>query len=61
MSSFGDNARKLIKNIRNFSVEIIIRSKVVPAIAPQFSTKQRIFITLEYSKKMTTRGFFSKI
>ena len=51
---FGDNARNKIKKICNFSVEIINRSQVLSAMAPQFSTEQRKFITLEYSKEMGT-------
>ena len=57
MSSFGENERKKIMKICNFSVEIIIRIKVLPAMAPQFSTEQRICITLEYWDE---RFFFQK-
>ena len=60
MSSFGEGAQNQMMKIINFSVEIIIKSKVLPAMVSQFSTEQRIFITLEYSKKMGTRGFFQK-
>ena len=52
MSSYGVNARNKIQKIRNFSIEIIIRSKVLPGMAPQFSTEQTVFI-----KWNTTRGW----
>ena len=56
MSSYGVNARNKIQKIRNFSIEIIIRSKVLPGMAPQFSTEQTVFIkwnTLEDGDERT--------
>ena len=52
------NEIKKIKKICNFSVEIIIRIKVQPAMAPQLSTEQRICITLEYGDE---RFFFKNM
>jgi len=49
MSSFGENAENWIKEIHNFIVEIIVRSKVRSAIVPQFSKK--IIQNSSYKKK----------